>query len=124
MLPLLWPKHWAAFQHILCLPVFCFWLHCRSCVLNFNNITGPAVIVLPLLFQQAGWLVPTVGMLVMWVCSSFAATMLTESMQRIPGNHEFQHRYEYSTLVRHYFGDRWYLLAQVGGPSRAAHLTI
>lgn len=87
-----------------------FW---GSCILNFNNITGPTMVVLPLLFQQAGWLFPTVSLLLMWVASSLAASMLCESMQRIPGNRSFGRRYEYCTLVRHYFGQKWYTVAMV-----------
>ncbi|CAI5998557.1 unnamed protein product [Closterium sp. NIES-64] len=88
-----------------------FW---GSCVLNFNNITGPAVVVLPLLYAQAGWFLPTAGLTLMWLFSSFAATMMCEAQQRIPGNKGFARRFEYCTLVRHYFGDRWYALAQIG----------
>ncbi|CAI5953959.1 unnamed protein product [Closterium sp. NIES-65] len=36
------------------------------------------------------------------------------AQQRIPGNKGFARRFEYCTLVRHYFGDRWYALAQIG----------
>jgi amino acid permease len=49
-------------------------------------------VLLPLLNQQAGWLTPTVAMVVVYVLSSFAATMLCEAMQRIPGNFTFEHR--------------------------------
>ncbi|CAI5460741.1 unnamed protein product [Closterium sp. Yama58-4] len=40
--------------------------------------------------------------------------MMCEAQQRIPGNKGFARRFEYCTLVRHYFGDRWYTLAQIG----------
>eukprot|EP00850_Spirogloea_muscicola_P007615 SM000039S14445 [mRNA] locus=s39:101468:105072:- [translate_table: standard] len=85
-----------------------------SCVLNFNNITGPAMVVLPLLYQEAGWFLPTLGLLAMYIISSFSATMICESMQLIPGNKSFGQRYEYCSVVRHYFGKHWYLAAQVG----------
>eukprot|EP00850_Spirogloea_muscicola_P008048 SM000042S15315 [mRNA] locus=s42:212999:216528:- [translate_table: standard] len=85
-----------------------------SCVLNFNNITGPAMVVLPLLYQEAGWFLPTLGLLAMYIISSFSATMICESMQLIPGNRSFGQRYEYCSVVRHYFGKNWYLAAQVG----------
>jgi len=55
-----WAVNWAAWA-AAGLAGFFLWGGCRSCVLNFNNITGPAVIVLPLLFQQAGWVLPCLG---------------------------------------------------------------
>ena len=48
--------------------------------------------ILPLLFQQAGWLTPTIAILVTYVLSSFACTMLCEAMQMIPGNRSFNMR--------------------------------
>lgn len=45
---------------------------------------GPAVVALPLLFQQAGWLTPTIFIVFAGVCSAFASTMLVEAMQKIP----------------------------------------
>lgn len=56
---------------------------------------------------------PTIVMVVMFVLSSLAATMLCEAMQRIPGNHNFGHRYEFATVVLHYYGRRAYLLFQI-----------
>ncbi|EDQ87491.1 uncharacterized protein MONBRDRAFT_37937 [Monosiga brevicollis MX1] len=39
--------------------------------------------------------------------------MLCESMQRIPGNFTFEHRYEFATTVRHYYGRTAYIIFQV-----------
>lgn len=55
-----------------------FW---SSCCLNLNNVMGAAIVALPLVNQQAGWLTPTVCILFVFVVSSFAATMLVEAMQ-------------------------------------------
>ena len=49
-------------------------------------------VLLPLLNQQAGWLMPMLSLTIMYVLSSLAATMLCEAMQRIPGNFTFEHR--------------------------------
>ena len=38
--------------------------------------------------------------------------MLCEAMQRIPGNRDFEQRYEFASVVRHYCGQRAYLLFQ------------
>eukprot|EP00043_Microstomoeca_roanoka_P018373 m.196087 g.196087 ORF g.196087 m.196087 type:complete len:595 (+) comp16812_c0_seq2:200-1984(+) len=87
-----------------------FW---GSFCLNINNCMGPALVLLPLLNQQAGWLTPTLALTVMFVLSSLAATMLCEAMQRIPGNFTFSHRYEFATVVKHYYGQRWYIAFQL-----------
>ena len=41
---------------------------------------------------QAGWVTPTLALTVVWFLSSFAATMLCDAMQRIPGNDSFEKR--------------------------------
>eukprot|EP00038_Savillea_parva_P004283 m.135992 g.135992 ORF g.135992 m.135992 type:complete len:573 (-) comp11426_c6_seq1:40-1758(-) len=87
-----------------------FW---GSFCLNLNNCMGPAMVLLPLLNQQAGWLTCSVMMVVAYLLSTLAATMLCEAMQRIPGNNDFNMRYEFATLVRHYYGYYSYIIFQV-----------
>jgi hypothetical protein len=95
-----------------------------SIVLNTNNIVGPSLVSIPLVFQlgmfedretastfygvlfqsescsysethfSAGVIPTTIYFLLTWFTSSFAATMLCEAMQRIPGNLNFSKRYE------------------------------
>lgn len=80
-----------------------FW---SSCCLNLNNVMGAAIVALPLVNQQAGWITPTFCILFVFIVSSFAATMLVEAMQRIPGNSSFDQRWEFCSIVGHYFGAR------------------
>jgi amino acid permease len=77
-----------------------------SCCLNLNNVMGAAIVALPLVNQQAGWLTPTLCILFVFVISSFASTMLVEAMQRVPGNHALTERWEFCALVGHYCGAR------------------
>ena len=49
-------------------------------------------VILPLVYQQAGWLTPTLAILITFVLSSYACTMLCEAMQMIPGNRNFEKR--------------------------------
>ena len=67
---------------------------------------GAAIVALPLVNQQAGWITPTVCILFVFVISSFASTMLVEAMQRIPGNAGLTQRWEFCAIVGHYFGDK------------------
>eukprot|EP00049_Salpingoeca_infusionum_P024384 m.15846 g.15846 ORF g.15846 m.15846 type:complete len:601 (-) comp6803_c0_seq2:384-2186(-) len=87
-----------------------FW---GSFCLNLNNVMGPAMVLLPLLNQRTGWFVPTLAMILLYVLSSAAATMLCEAMQRIPGNFNFQHRYEFATVVQFYYGRVPYIIFQL-----------
>eukprot|EP00667_Euglena_gracilis_P009833 EG_transcript_9990 len=79
-----------------------------SIALMVNNVISPGMVALPLVYQQAGWLVPTLSMLFAFLASSFACVMLAEAMQRAPGNHRFGHRLEYCDVVAHYMGNRGY----------------
>ena len=67
---------------------------------------GAAIVALPLVNQQAGWVTPTICILFVFVISSFASTMLVEAMQRIPGNSGLTQRWEFCAIVGHYFGDK------------------
>jgi len=81
--------------------------------LLINNITGPAMVTMPLLFQNAGWFTPTLCLIVMTVYSGFASSLMCEAMASIPGNHHFEGRVEFSTLVSFYFGKRGHIIAQL-----------
>lgn len=87
-----------------------FW---GSFCLNMNNSTGPAMVLMPLMLQQAGLITPVLATIIIYVLSTYSATMLCEAMQRIPGNFEFNHRYEFATVVLHYYGKKWYTTFQI-----------
>lgn len=38
---------------------------------------------------------------------------MIEAMQRIPGNQHFLRRFEYTTTMRHYFGQKGFVVGQV-----------
>lgn len=64
------------------------------------------MIAIPNMFQQSGWLIPTIVMLVTMLVSSFAATFMVDAMSRMPGNAHFTERVELTTLSRRLF-PRW-----------------
>ncbi|KNC54154.1 uncharacterized protein AMSG_09933 [Thecamonas trahens ATCC 50062] len=70
------------------------------------------MLAVPIVFQQAGWLVPAIFLLIMFVLASLSATLLCEAMALIPGNERFGKRYEYSSIVAHFYGHRAYLVTQ------------
>lgn len=61
------------------------------------------MVALPILFQDAGLLVPTLAMILCWVMSSVCSSMLVEAMERIPGNEGLNKRIEFSAIFGHYF---------------------
>jgi len=75
-----------------------------SFCLHLNNLTGPALVLLPLINQEAGWLPCTIGLFLLAFFSFLASTMLAEAIQRIPGNSSFGGKYEFVVVVRYYFG--------------------
>jgi len=83
-------------------------------ILLINNISGPGIPSLPNMFAEAGWLLPILCLLGVYFMTTLSSCMFCEAMERMPGNRGFRGRSEYSTVVFHYFGRRWYLAAQVG----------
>lgn len=81
--------------------------------LLMNNITGPAMVTIPLVYQAAGWFTPTLCLIVMTLLSSLASGFLCEAMACIPGNEHFQGRVEFSTLVNFFFGKTGLILSQI-----------
>ena len=78
------------------------------------SLLSPCVSTLcaPLL-PPAGWLTPLVILIVMQILSALSATMISEAMQRIPGNQHFLRRFEFGTVMRHYFGRVGFIIGQI-----------
>ena len=70
--------------------------------LLINNITGPGVPQLPNMFAEAGWLVPTILILVIWIMTSLSTVMYCEAMRKIPGNEHFRGARVRSTPAPHH----------------------
>lgn len=81
--------------------------------LLLNNITGPAMVTMPLLFLHAGWLTPTLCLIAMSILGTLASGFLCEAAAIIPGNHHFEGRVEFSTLVSFFFGKKGLIVAQI-----------
>jgi amino acid permease len=89
-----------------------------SVVLTINNLAGPGMLALPVVYQQAGWLPATTMLVLFWLLSALAATCLCESidiLDALVAQHglRYSERREFSNLVRFYFGDSWYLVAHL-----------
>lgn len=78
-----------------------------------NNILGPGIANFPGMFQKAGWLAPSLFVLVCATSSLVGGEMLVASMRSMPGNDRFQKRVEYSTLCRHFFAPHWAVVCNI-----------
>ena len=63
-----------------------------------NNICGPAIVLLPALFQQAGLIPTLVGLFVITFFCYICSWMLIEAMRLMPHNKYLTQRYEYMGL--------------------------
>eukprot|EP01121_Diplochlamys_sp_Union-15-3_P021941 TRINITY_DN916_c0_g1_i2.p1 TRINITY_DN916_c0_g1~~TRINITY_DN916_c0_g1_i2.p1 ORF type:complete len:401 (+),score=32.44 TRINITY_DN916_c0_g1_i2:45-1247(+) len=91
-------------------PTIGFW---GSFILTANNIMGPAMVAYPSLYQSAGWFSSTALLILIYLFSSFSATMLCEAMQRIPNNENFSKRWEFANVIKHYYGKKAYVIGQL-----------
>eukprot|EP00026_Physarum_polycephalum_P003313 Phypoly_transcript_03323.p1 GENE.Phypoly_transcript_03323~~Phypoly_transcript_03323.p1 ORF type:complete len:556 (+),score=48.61 Phypoly_transcript_03323:797-2464(+) len=78
-----------------------------------SNLTGPGLVSLSLVYQNSGWLYPTVSLIVMMVMSTLSGVFLCEAMATIPGNESLQGRVEFATLARFYFGKKGHIVSQI-----------
>lgn len=83
-----------------------------SVALIMNNLTGPAMLGFPHLFQQAGILPVMIGITFVYVASSLCGTFLSDSIASIPGNNQFKKRVDFSTAFRLTVGEGWYAVAE------------
>ncbi|KAF8128973.1 AAAP amino acid permease [Boletus edulis] len=84
-----------------------------SVALLVSSITGPSMVVIPLLFQQAGWLTPLLAFVAIALLSGTAALFVVEAMSSIEGNEAFQASIEFTTIAHLFLGKRWHLTVQV-----------
>ena len=73
-----------------------------------NNICGPAIVLLPALFRQAGIIPTTIGLFVMTFMAGVCSWMMVEAMKLMPGNEHLHHRHEYMTVADHYLSRTHY----------------
>lgn len=81
--------------------------------LLINNMMGVGLPLLPIMFQSAGLVVPSVVILCVAWFSGLSASMLAESMKYLPNNRDFEDRIEYSGLAKFYLGKWPYVFTQV-----------
>ena len=86
--------------------------HIMSCtntqIKKQNNICGPAIVLLPSLFQQAGILPTSIGLFLITILAGICSWMMVEAMKLMPGNKDLTHRHEYMTVCLRYLSPTHY----------------
>jgi len=77
-----------------------------SIVILTNTICGPGMVVLPRVYQEAGYVIPTLVFMLICISSSLASTFLCDCMARIPGNSRFERRIEFVNIFDNMWG-KW-----------------
>ncbi|KAJ3004699.1 hypothetical protein HKX48_001096, partial [Thoreauomyces humboldtii] len=78
-----------------------------------SSVTGPGILTIPLLFQQAGWLLPVVCFAAISFLAALGCLFLIESMTYFPGNEKFQRNVELTVLVHQFYGRKWYYMMHI-----------
>ncbi|PRP85167.1 hypothetical protein PROFUN_07114 [Planoprotostelium fungivorum] len=79
-------------------------------MLLINSITGPGILTIPLLFQEAGWLTPVICIVAVAIISYLSSVMLCSAMEKVPGNGRFKGRIEFAGVAKVFFWNWAYIL--------------
>eukprot|EP01059_Diplonema_ambulator_P011845 TRINITY_DN21908_c1_g1_i1.p1 TRINITY_DN21908_c1_g1~~TRINITY_DN21908_c1_g1_i1.p1 ORF type:complete len:484 (+),score=46.16 TRINITY_DN21908_c1_g1_i1:58-1509(+) len=78
-----------------------------SFMLIVNNITGPGLVVMPLVFAQGGWVLAVASLGVCMAVSFGCGLMLLEAVRSVPGNKGFSGAVEIGELIEGGVSRRW-----------------
>ena len=78
-----------------------------------NNICGPAMMGLPAIYRAAGLLPTTVCIILVFLCSSLTGSLLSESIQRLNNNKNFDKNIDFPRAFSEIVGHKWHMLVEV-----------
>ena len=81
-----------------------------SISLLITSITGPGIVILPLMFQQAGWVMPVFIFILIGFLAGLASLLIIESITLFPNNHNLETNVEFTVLVHQFYGRKIYYL--------------
>lgn len=70
---------------------------------------GPGMVEIPGLFQDAGWLMPTITFIWIGLQAGITSMLLAKAISQIPGNKQLRHRFEFGNLTKILY-PRWLYL--------------
>ena len=74
-----------------------------SFIFIINQIYGPGVLAIPIVFQQSGLILTILFLTLFCIISSLASTLLCQSIALIPGNARYDRRFEFSSCIAYYW---------------------
>ena len=74
-----------------------------SFIFIINQIYGPGVLAIPIVFQQSGLILTALFLVAFCVISSLSSTLLCQAIALIPGNARYDRRFEFSSCIRYYW---------------------
>eukprot|EP00930_Biecheleria_cincta_P095266 TRINITY_DN87248_c0_g1_i1.p1 TRINITY_DN87248_c0_g1~~TRINITY_DN87248_c0_g1_i1.p1 ORF type:complete len:462 (-),score=36.83 TRINITY_DN87248_c0_g1_i1:2-1387(-) len=77
-----------------------------SFVYLVNQIFGPGILAVPLVFVKSGFLVCSFVNILVCFTACFAANRLIDAVSMMPDNENLQNRAEYADAVKHFLGPR------------------
>jgi hypothetical protein len=86
--------------------------HIGSFTLLINNMTGPAMLGFPRLFQQAGLIPTTCTVVFIFLCATLSGTLFSDAISAIPGNKTFDRHVDFSSAFRLVIGTEFYIVAE------------
>jgi amino acid permease len=81
-----------------------------SVSLLVTSITGPGMVLIPYVFQTAGWVTPTLAFIIFGALAGISSLFVIEASSRFPGNDVFQRNVEFTVMVHQFYGRNWYYL--------------
>lgn len=76
-----------------------------SLALVFNNITGPAMLQFPFLFQHAGWLPVIIAIIFAYLTSTITSIYLINIIKNYPNNKYYIKDIQFSYLFKYYYNN-------------------
>ena len=83
-----------------------------SFVLLLNNTTGPAMMGLPMVYQDAGIIPTTVAIIAIGIMASLTSGFLCNSISLLPGNRNFDQEVSFATAFKLVIGKTWFHFAE------------
>ena len=77
-----------------------------SVALTCNNVAGAGMLAVPAVYQQAGWVVPTVSFVIIAPLAALCANYFCDAIALMPRNASFGQRVEFSDPFRYYAGQK------------------
>lgn len=72
------------------------------------SITGPGIVILPLLFQESGWVMPLFIFILIGFLACLASLLIIEAITLFPNNYNLETNVEFTVLVHQFYGRKWY----------------